>query len=854
MNRWVTLFALVLAAAATAAHAVDGTPWQDRLLAVPYAVASHPDHLMLELVRQDYEALERNRSILKTPLVIGSRTFQRGLGTHAVSRIRLFAPEPIARLSAWIGVDKNERTAAGQGSVVFAVAADGKEVFRSGTFAGGQEGQHVDVATGGARTLELAVDDAGDGPACDHANWAEARVTTASGAVFPLDEIKLGCLPAHFAKYPFSFTYGGRSSDELLPAWEQVEQTSQLDSDRTKRTVVWTDVKTGLRVQWDAVRYDDFPAVEWILHFENAGSAATPILENIQAMDLTVSTPLSPHVPYVLHRAKGGVPNPSHVMPKSSVVDEKRPSSLGSETGRSSTKNMPFFRLDAGGEAYVAAIGWSGCWKADFAAHDGKRLRMTAGMETTHFLLHPGEKVRSPRILLLRWEGDAAESNAQFRQLIYKHYAARRNGQPPLPTIFCNTCFTRGGGWLNECNAENQISLIHAYAPLGLEALLTDAGWFTGGWPGGAGNWDARQDAYPDGMGPVAKAALDKGLIYGLWYEPERVMAGTGIHQAHPEWCLRSGPGPQDTYLLDFGLPEVQQYFFDIVKGYMNLPGFRVYRQDFNMDPLPYWRYNDPPDRQGITELKYIEGLYAYWDRIATTWPDSLMEECASGGHRIDLETVMRMHIHQKTDYWFDDQTDQTAIFGLSQFLPNNVIVAHLNNLDTYSFHSTMASSLCLGWIADAPDFDARRGKQLIDRYKQVRHLLVGGWYPLLTCPNDYVDLNTRDADLWLWGDASKHRKPHTEWVATQYHRPDLGEGMVLAFRRPDSPYASVQVSLRGIEPAATYEVSWDSRGPGDTKLMPGSNLSGGFEIFLPKKRSSDLIVYRKVKNPPVSE
>jgi len=331
-------------------------------------------------------------------------------------------------------------------------------------------------------------------------------------------------------------------------------------------------------------------------------------------------------------------------------------------------------------------------------------------------------------------------------------------------------------------------------------------------------------------------------------------MAGTGIHKAHPEWCLRSVPGPQDTFLLNFGLPEVQQHFFDIVKGYMELPGFRVYRQDFNMDPLPYWRHNDPPDRQGITEMKYIEGLYTYWDRIATTWPDSLMEECASGGHRIDLETVMRMQVHQKTDHWFDDEADQTAIFGLSQFLPNNVFVAHLNNLDTYSFHSTMASSLCLGWIADAKEFDGRRGKQLIDRYKQVRHLLVGAWYPLLACPNDYVDLNTRDADLWPWSDASNHRQPYTDWVVTQYQRPDLGEGMVLAFRRPDSPYSSIQVSLRGIEPAATYEVSSDNRSPGDAKTMPGSTLSGGFEIALPEKRSSDLIVYRKVNQTSASE
>jgi alpha-galactosidase len=849
MSKAADLLAMILLTGAQVAGAADSAhKWQDRMLATPYAAASHPDHVMLELIRQDYEALEVNRSILKSPLVIGSRKFAHGLGTHSVSRIRVYSPEPIAEFSSWIGVDNNQRTAGGRGSVVFAVAGDGKDLYRSRVFIGGQEGQRIHVAAGGARTLELKVDDAGDGPAYDHADWAEAAITTASGKVIPLHAAKLGCLPAPFASYPFSFTYGGKSSDQVLPAWQRSERRVRLDPDRAKLTTVWTDSRSGLKVAWDAVRYRDFPAVEWMLHFENAGLTDTPIVENVRALDLTIGAPQSAVVPYVLHGSKGGVPNPSQSMPETWIIDEHTPATIGSETGRSSTKNLPFFRLDAGGETYVAAIGWSGCWKADFVCRDNKRLRVTAGMEKTRFLLHPGERVRSPRILVLRWEGEAIESNSQFRQLIYKHYAARRAGKTPLPAIFCNTCFTRGGGWLNECNAENQISLIDAYAPLGLEALMTDAGWFTGGWPDGAGNWDARKDAYPQGMGPVAKAARDKGLIYGLWFEPERVVAGTGIHKQHPEWCLGAAAGPQGTYLLNFGLPEVQRHFFEIVKGYLDLPGLAVYRQDFNLDPLPYWRHNDAPDRQGITEMKYIEGLYAYWDRIAKTWPGCLMEECASGGHRMDLETLMRMHVHQKTDYWFDDQADQTAIFGLSQFLPNNVIVAHLATLDRYSFHSTMASSLCLGWIADARDFDSQRGKKLIDRYKQVRHLLVGAWYPLLACPNDYGDLNTRDADLWLWGgsDAARHRQPHTQWVATQYHRPDLDEGMILAFRRPDSPYRAVEVSLRGIDPLAAYEVSWDSRG-GKT-LLPGSKLLHGFEIVLPARRSSELVVYRKAK------
>ena len=60
-------------------------------------------------------------------------------------------------------------------------------------------------------------------------------------------------------------------------------------------------------------------------------------------------------------------------------------------------------------------------------------------------------------------------------------------GVMPEPTLFCNTCFTRGGGWLNECTEENQISLIRALSGLGVQAVITDAGWFRGGWPEGAG-------------------------------------------------------------------------------------------------------------------------------------------------------------------------------------------------------------------------------------------------------------------------------------------------------------------------------------------------------------------------------
>jgi alpha-galactosidase len=481
--------------------------------------------------------------------------------------------------------------------------------------------------------------------------------------------------------------------------------------------------------------------------------------------------------------------------------------------------------VEAGAVSWIVAVGWSGQWSATLECPDAEHVRIRVGLERTRFFLRPAESVRMPRILVLRSSGDTLEANASFRRLIHERYAARRRNaagafEPPLPVLFSNTCFTRGGGWLNECDAENQIALIRAYAPLGLEAVITDAGWFEGGWPAGAGNWTPRRSAYPQGMGPVAKAALDRGMVYGLWFEPERVVAGTPIAREHPDWILSDGSEKPGTYLLDMGNPLAREHFLGIVRSFMTLAGFRFYRQDFNMDPLPFWRATDVPDREGITELRYIEGLYAYWDRIAAEWPDSFREECASGGRRIDLETVMRMHVHQDSDYWFDDDVDQAQTWGLSQYLPNSSFTTPIVRLDDYSFHSTLATSLCVGWIADDAAFDAARAKRLLDRYRELRPLLVGAWYPLLPY--------SRAKDVWM---------------ASQYHRPDLGQGMILAFRRGECPYPSVEVSLRGLDPAATYELVRESNG--EKTILSGKELSGRFLIALDLRRSSELFVYR---------
>ncbi len=77
-----------------------------------------------------------------------------------------------------------------------------------------------------------------------------------------------------------------------------------------------------------------------------------------------------------------------------------------------------------------AAIGWSGQWGASFDRDSGGAIRVRAGVERTHLVLHPGEAIRSPRILLMIWRGDRMAAHNRFRRLMLFHYVVQQHGWP----------------------------------------------------------------------------------------------------------------------------------------------------------------------------------------------------------------------------------------------------------------------------------------------------------------------------------------------------------------------------------------------------------------------------------------
>ncbi len=116
--------------------------------------------------------VQRNRSIMEKPMTLAGKTYYRGLGAHAASRVRYALPAGYATFAATLGKDQEVVG----GSVVFVVQLDGREVFRSGVFRNDTAPREIILPLGNAKELVLKVEDAGDGVGADHADWADARL------------------------------------------------------------------------------------------------------------------------------------------------------------------------------------------------------------------------------------------------------------------------------------------------------------------------------------------------------------------------------------------------------------------------------------------------------------------------------------------------------------------------------------------------------------------------------------------------------------------------------------------------------------------------------------------------------
>lgn len=770
------------------------------------------------------EPLVRGRSWRGTPFQLGKKTYAHGLAFNSTKHILVRLSQPGERFTADVGLENNDDTqrgaAQGRGSVTFHVLVADKEIFSSPVRRLNDGPMPLDLPLQGADEFEIRVSDGGDGRGWDQALWAEATVWLKDGT-----KVRLQDLPdeasANYNRHGFSFRYGGRPSGQFLTHWTRQVTTGERDARRTQREVLYRDPATGLEIRLEATEFKDFPAVEWVVYFKNNAATNTPLLESVQALDTAL--PVAQSGRTVLHWAKGAVASFDDFAPQEFGLKSGARLRLQPGGGRSSSQVLPFFNVEGAVGGVVTAIGWSGEWAAEFAGGAQGVPVMKAGLAHTHLTLHPGETMRTPRVLLLFYEGDRWRGQNLLRQFILAHHRPRLAGQPLVAPITCGNW----GGTRAEVHLDNIRKIIQEKLPI--DYYWIDAEWYgqSGGpWWANVGNWAVKKELYPAGFKPLSDALRKSGRELMLWFEPERVFKDTPWRQEHRDWLLTSAG---DNALWNLGQPEARQFLTDFISARVEEFGLGCYRQDFNMDPLSYWQAADAPDRQGMTEIRYIEGLYAFWDGLLKRHPGLMIDNCASGGRRIDLETVGRATPFWRTDGPRDPIAHQCHSYGLMAWVPLSATSQDRAG-DDYEFRSSMCSSLCLNWwvSGDAPaeripaGFPFDWARKTLAQYLELRPFYYGDYYPL-----------------------TAYSQARDVWMAYQLDRPDLGQGVVVALRRPQSPYESARFPCHALDEHATYKVTDLDTGI-HTTHAGNELLRSGVAIRVESQPGSALLLYER--------
>ena len=638
---------------------------------------------------------------------------------------------------------------------------------------------------------------------------------------------------------PFSFILDEKPSEEFLRSWRW-SRTAPASTDKNVvlRTFTYTDPRSGLEVVCNIKGYPEFRAVEWVLHFRNTSAENSGQLTRVKIADFDMVYPAAGALK--IHYAEGNKISKADYAPRTAEFRTEQPLHIEPHGGRSSEEAFPFFNLEseASRQGVMVAVGWTGTWFADLEKRDPSRLTLAAGMLNTDLYLYPGEQIRTPSVALMFWSGDRMNGHNRFRRLVLAHHSRKVDGSPfyPLCSAF-NYRDPQPCGEYSCLTADWAIAMVRRYSMFELtpDVFWLDAGWHTGAgdfrhgksWANTTGNWTVDRERFPEGLKPVSDAVHEAGAKFMVWFEPERVVKGTQWATEHKEWMLDTewpeGSEQSTWYLFDLGNDEACDWLCKYYGDLIEENGIDYYRQDFNMLPAGYWRDADEPGRSGIKEIRHIENLYKFWDYLLERFPGLLIDNCASGGKRLDWESIGRSAPLWRSDYYHYDDPDgyQCHTYGLNFFLPIHGTGILLP--DQYSFRSSLSSALQCNWKVTEPGVSVLDMQQRIREYRDIREYYYEDYYPL----SGTGDLTGSDV-----------------WLAYQMHRPSDDSGIVVAFRRQNAPDAEYTVRLGGLTPDASYTlVDCDTQAE---TVRSGRELTEGLTLRLDNPKSSLLIKYRK--------
>lgn len=420
---------------------------------------------------------------------------------------------------------------------------------------------------------------------------------------------------------------------------------------------------------------------------------------------------------------------------------------------------VPFFALDEGdaderrGSVWFGSLIWSGTHRIIVERGVCGDVSVAAGINPfdCHISLKPGESFTTPPLAVGFTESGFGKMSRAIHAFERRHIMSEVEAKRIMPVVY-----NAYGTFFSKINEEKIMSVIEPAHELGIEALIIDAGWAGEGeeYAKGMGDWNQNSERFPHGLRAISDELHRRGMIFGLWMEPECVHPDSELFKAHPDWVFgypaRGAELSGVRYVLNFALDEVRDYMTEKIISLIETCGVDYFKIDFNRYLFSVGTpHFDLCDKQEVW-AKYVENLCRCYMTVKEKYPKLLFENCAGGGMRTDLSMLRFSGRINRSDN--QDPLDVLKIHeGFSYFMLPKLAGGGCHISDVYTHHHNcrttpmkyqaeiaMMGSLAVGKnIAILTDDEKSELKAYIERYKSLRHIVHLGDIYRLASAND---------------------------------------------------------------------------------------------------------------------
>ena len=522
------------------------------------------------------------------------------------------------------------------------------------------------------------------------------------------------------------------------------------ESEADTLEILMEDAHTGLLVTLCYTAFRDCPVITRSVRAENQGDAPV-VLERIYSCCADFPTS-----DYDLVHLWG-----SWAMER---TIERTPLGHGgrrisSTRGSSGHFHNPFAALlgkEAGeetGEAFGFSLVYSGSFSIETEVDFLGQTRLLCGLNPDGFgwTLAPGERFDTPETVMVYSDTGLGGMSRCFHKLYMNHLIRgpwRDRDRPILINNWEATYF--------DFDEQKLLDIARAAAPLGIDMLVMDDGWFghRNDDHSSLGDWYVHKGKLPRGLGELSDQLHALGMKMGIWFEPEMISPDSDLYRAHPDWALQI-PGREISparwqYVLDMSRKDVQDYLFERLSSILNSAKIEYVKWDFNRNLTEVGSALLPPERQKEVGHRYMLGLYSLLERLLTAFPELLLEGCSGGGGRFDPGML-----YYSPQIWTSDDTDPIERLmiqaGTSVVYPPSTMSAHVSASPNHqtgrvnSLHTRgiVAMGGSFGYELDISTLSDEEKEEIARQVKEYRAcagiIRNGDYYRLISTPDVYA-------------------------------------------------------------------------------------------------------------------